>query len=51
MSLGSAVVREVIDSRVSNQPLDENAVVLLSDLENSPGGSSHVILKFKTTID
>lgn len=51
MSLRSAVVREVIDSRVSNHPLDENVIVLVFDLENPSGGSSHVILKFVRKID
>lgn len=50
MSLGSAIMGEVIDSGVSNQPLDEKTIVMLSDFENSSGGSSHVILKNKNRL-
>lgn len=51
MSLGSAAIREVIDSRVSDHTLDENVIILMFDLENSSSGSSHVILKSVREID
>jgi len=51
VSLRLTIIREIINSRVSNQVLNENVIVLLFDLEDSSSESSHVVLKLKRKID
>lgn len=50
VSFRSSVVGEVIDDRMGDHMLDKNSGVLFFDVEDSSGGSGHVVLSRDTCI-